>query len=161
MLCYPILSVLYKSWWSLLDNTYGITVLSDKTLQGHLSSYVSHCKVILSSYIWRVTASNAIVASFYCYLTSKCTHRNVFKRHEYHIGEAASLTSDRIILFSYPNWGKDTWYGITHLSHMEPLDITISTVSPRWYPTRLRLVGYHLSRLYKSWYPMAPYGINV
>ena len=32
---------------------------------------------------------------------------------------------------SYPNWGKDTLYGITHLSHMEPLDITISTVSPR------------------------------
>ena len=29
---------------------------------------------------------------------------------------------------SYPNWGKDTRYGITHLSHMEPSNITIYTV---------------------------------
>ena len=53
-----------------------------------------------------------------------------------------------------------TWYRIKQLFDAKSRDITIYSVSPRCYPTRLRLVGYHLSRLNKSCYLPLAYWIN-
>ena len=47
--------ITYFPYYMNRDGCYRITVVSDKSLQGHLSSY-----------IWRLTASNAMMSSLYC-----------------------------------------------------------------------------------------------
>ena len=49
---------------------------------------------------------------------------------------------------------KDTWYRITQLYAIVLSDIRFIQSRQNDIRTRLRLVGYHLSRLYKSCYPI-------